>query len=276
MERLRIGITGISGRMGGTLAAFIEERDDILLTGATEMPGHPWLGKPVNQCVPASGPEVIIQSEPSKAFSSTDAIIDFTTPDATIANSAAAREHGSVHVIGTTGLTSNHLDELATAAREAVIVRAGNMSLGINLLAGLTERVAAALNEDFDIEVLESHHRYKVDSPSGTALMLGQAAMSGRGKAVPNAVPGFHVGNSGPRTRGSIGYAAVRGGDVVGEHDVIFAADGERIILRHIATDRKIYARGAIQAAIWGQDKPFGEYDMTDVLGLNSSQGSAH
>ena len=149
------------------------------------------------------------------------------------------------------------------------IIRAGNMSLGVNLLVGLTRKVAAALGEDWDIEVIEAHHRHKVDAPSGTALMLGEAAAEGRGQSLAELRTPAREGLTGARERGSIGFSAIRGGDVVGEHDVIFAADGERVVLRHLATDRAIFARGALRAALWGQDKGPGEYDMDDVLGLN-------
>ena len=157
---------------------------------------------------------------------------------------------------------------LAPAARHAVIVRAGNMSLGVNLLVKLTQKVAAALDADWDIEVVEAHHRMKVDAPSGTALMLGRAAADGRGVDLEAMRDSGRDGITGARQRGAIGFSAIRGGDIVGEHDVIFAADGERIVLRHLATDRAIFARGALKAALWGQDKGPGEYDMMDVLGL--------
>ena len=271
MEQLKIGISGVSGRMGSTLARLAKGRDEVSLAGASERPGHPWVGRTVADCIRDSGSEALITDDPGEAFRNVDAIIDFTAPAATVSNSEVASNNGIVHVIGTTGLAAEHLEALAEASSGAVIIRAGNMSLGVNLLVGLTEKVAAALDTDFDIEILEAHHRHKVDSPSGTALMLGQAAERGRGTANASSPAHFHVGSSGPRKRGTIGYAAVRGGDVVGEHDVVFAADGERIVLRHIATDRTIFARGAIAAAIWGRGKPFGEYDMADVLGLNPS-----
>ena len=268
MEQLKIGICGVSGRMGRTLVRYVLGRDDVVLSGATEKPDHPWIGQTVKDCIKDSDCPIPVVDDPGQAFRRVDAIIDFTSPAATVSISEVASTLGIVHVVGTTGLTDEHLDVLAGAAGHAVIVRAGNMSLGVNLLVELTEKIGAALDADFDVEILESHHRHKVDSPSGTALMLGRAAERGRGAANPKSPPHFHVGNTGPRKRGAIGYSAVRGGDVVGEHDVIFAADGERVILRHIATDRAIYARGAIAAAIWGQNKPFGEYDMADVLGL--------
>jgi 4-hydroxy-tetrahydrodipicolinate reductase len=165
-------------------------------------------------------------------------------------------------------MTDAQLARLRPAARHAVIVRAGNMSLGVNLLVQLTKRVAAALDEDFDIEVIEAHHHRKVDAPSGTALMLGEAAAEGRGVRLAEVSDRGRDGMTGPRERGHIGFSAIRGGDIVGEHDVLFAAPGERIILRHVATDRAIFARGALKAALWGQDKAPGEYDMVDVLGL--------
>ena len=157
---------------------------------------------------------------------------------------------------------------LEPASRHAVIVRAGNMSLGVNLLTQLTRKVAEALDEDFDIEVIEAHHNQKVDAPSGTALMLGEAAAEGRGVSLSDVSDRGRDGITGSRKRGHIGFSAIRGGDIVGEHDVMFAAAGERIILRHIASDRSVFARGALRAALWGQDKSPGQYDMIDVLGL--------
>ncbi|MFK7877357.1 MAG: 4-hydroxy-tetrahydrodipicolinate reductase, partial [Paracoccaceae bacterium] len=157
---------------------------------------------------------------------------------------------------------------LAPASKGCVQMRAGNMSLGVNLLVQLTRQVAAALDEDFDIEVIEAHHHHKVDAPSGTALMLGQAAADGRQVALKDVTDSGRDGITGARTRGDIGFSAIRGGDIVGEHDVLFAAKGERIVLRHLATDRAIFARGALKAALWAQDKAPGQYDMLDVLGL--------
>jgi len=171
-------------------------------------------------------------------------------------------------VIGTTGLSDDDLKAINAAARHAVIVRAGNMSLGVNLLVKLTQKVAAALDADFDIEIIEAHHNQKVDAPSGTALMLGQAAAAGRGVDLVDVRDSGRDGITGARKRGDIGFTAIRGGDIVGDHDVLFAAMGEQITLRHRATDRAVFARGALKAALWGQDKAPGEYDMMDVLGL--------
>ena len=195
-------------------------------------------------------------------------MVVYTDPAGTVELAARAGQARAVHVIGTTGLSGDDLARLRAAARHAVIVRAGNMSLGINLLSKLTKLAAAALDDDFDIEVVEAHHNQKVDAPSGTALMLGAAAAEGRGVKLADVADRGRDGIVGARTRGDIGFASIRGGDIVGEHEVIFAGAGERIILRHIATDRGLYARGALRAALWGQDKKPGEYDMSDVLGL--------
>ncbi len=211
---------------------------------------------------------VTVTDDPLDPFSVAQAVLDFTAPAASIEYAGLCAQTRAVHVIGTTGFTQEQLGALEPAARHAVIVQAGNMSLGVNLLTVLTRKVAAALGEDFDIEVVEMHHRHKVDAPSGTALMLGEAAAEGRGVELPAVADRGRDGLTGPRQAGAIGFAALRGGDVVGEHDVIFAAPGERIVLRHIATDRAIFARGALRAALWGQDRKPGRYDMTDVLGL--------
>jgi 4-hydroxy-tetrahydrodipicolinate reductase len=211
---------------------------------------------------------VTVTDDALEAFSRAQGVIDFTAPAATVEFAALAAQARAVHVIGTTGLEAEHLAKIAAAARHAVIVRAGNMSLGVNLLVRMTQKIAAALDADWDIEVVEAHHRMKVDAPSGTALMLGQAAAEGRGVVLDEVRDSGRDGITGARKRGAIGFSAIRGGDIVGEHDVIFAADGERVVLRHIATDRAIFARGALRAVLWGQDKGPGEYDMIDVLGL--------
>ena len=211
---------------------------------------------------------VIVTDDAIEAFAKAQAVIDFTSPAATVEFAGLAAQARAVHVIGTTGLSGTDLAAIAAAARHAVIIRAGNMSLGVNLLTQLTKKVAAALDEDFDIEIVEAHHNKKVDAPSGTALMLGEAAAEGRGVSLDEVSDRGRDGITGARKRGDIGFSAIRGGDIVGEHDVIFAAAGERIILRHVATDRAVFARGALKAALWGQNKTPGEYDMVDVLGL--------
>lgn len=261
-------ITGASGRMGQMLVRLLQGSDRARLVACIERAGHAWVGRDVGVCMGGAPLGVMVTDDALEAFARAQAVIDFTAPAATVEFAALAAQARAVHVIGTTGLEAEHLTRIAAAAHHAVIVRAGNMSLGVNLLVRMTQKVAQALDADWDIEVVEAHHRMKVDAPSGTALMLGQAAAEGRGVDLAEVSDRGRDGITGARTRGSIGFSAIRGGDIVGEHDVIFAADGERVVLRHIATDRAVFARGAIRAAIWGQGQKPGEYDMMDVLGL--------
>lgn len=263
-----IVITGASGRMGQMLIRTVVESDKARLVGAIERDGHAWIGRDVGEAMGIGTLGVVVESDPLEAFARAHAVIDFTAPAATLNFAKYAAQARVVHVIGTTGMSDAEIARLEPASRHAVIVRAGNMSLGVNLLVQLTRKVAEALDDDFDIEVIEAHHNSKVDAPSGTALMLGQAAAEGRGVDLTKVSDSGRDGMTGARQRGHIGFSAIRGGDIVGEHDVMFAAPGERIVLRHIATDRGIFARGALKAALWGQDKKPGQYDMMDVLGL--------
>ncbi|MEQ9694423.1 4-hydroxy-tetrahydrodipicolinate reductase [Shimia sp. SDUM112013] len=263
-----IVITGASGRMGQMLINTVVGSDKVRLVGAIEREGHPWVGQDVGEAMGGQPLGVVVTDEPLEAFAKAQAVIDFTAPSATLQFAKLAAQARAVHVIGTTGMTDEDIAKLEPCARHAVIVRAGNMSLGVNLLTQLTRKVAAALDADFDIEVIEAHHHHKVDAPSGTALMLGEAAAEGRGVKLSDVADRARDGITGARKRGDIGFVAIRGGDIVGEHDVLFAAPGERITLRHVATDRSVFARGALKAALWGQDKKPGEYDMLDVLGL--------
>ncbi len=264
-----IAITGVSGRMGQMLAREVAAHPDMHLAGGVERTGHEWIGQDVGTAMGGAANGVIVTDDPAVGFTDAQAVIDFTAPVATLAFAAAAAKAGIVHVIGTTGMNADEIARLKGPASRAVIVRAGNMSLGVNLLTLLTRKVAAALDEDFDIEIIESHHNQKVDAPSGTALMLGEAAAEGRGVALEDVSDSGRDGITGARKRGDIGFSAIRGGDIVGEHDVMFAGAGERIILRHIASDRALFARGALKAALWGQGRDPGEYDMLDVLGLS-------
>jgi 4-hydroxy-tetrahydrodipicolinate reductase len=263
-----IVITGPSGRMGQMLIKTVLESDKAKLVGVVERAGHDWIGQDIGVAMGGAAVGVTVTDDALEAFAKAQAVIDFTAPSATVEFAALAAQARAVHVIGTTGFEDEDLTKLNAAARHAVIVRAGNMSLGVNLLTKLTKKVAEALDEDFDIEIVEAHHNKKVDAPSGTALMLGEAAAEGRGVSLADVRDSGRDGITGARTKGDIGFAVIRGGDVVGEHDVIFAAAGERIVLRHLATDRAIFARGALKAALWGQTKEPGEYDMMDVLGL--------
>jgi 4-hydroxy-tetrahydrodipicolinate reductase len=254
--------------MGQMLVHEIAASDRLRLVGAVERAGHDWIGSDLGICMGGAESGILVTDDALEAFAQAQAVIDFTTPEATVEFADLAAQARAVHVIGTTGLGAEHIARIGRAAHHAVIVRAGNMSLGVNLLTLLTKKVAAALDADWDIEVVETHHNRKVDAPSGTALMLGEAAAEGRGVDLDEVSDRGRDGITGARTRGDIGFTAIRGGDVVGEHDVIFATAGERIILRHIASDRALFARGALRAALWGQDKEPGAYDMLDVLGL--------
>jgi 4-hydroxy-tetrahydrodipicolinate reductase len=254
--------------MGQMLINQVTASDHCNLVGVLERTGHPWVGRDIGEAMGGAAIGITVTDDALEAFAKAQAVIDFTGPEATVAFAGLAAQARAVHVIGTTGLSDDDLKAINAAARHAVIVRAGNMSLGVNLLVKLTEKVAAALDADFDIEITEAHHNQKVDAPSGTALMLGQAAAAGRGVDLVDVRDGGRDGITGARKRGDIGFTAIRGGDIVGDHDVLFAAMGEQITLRHRATDRAVFARGALKAALWGQDKPPGEYDMMDVLGL--------
>ena len=268
MEKPGIVVTGASGRMGQMLVRTILDSDQARLVGAVVRPGNPWIGRDLGQAMGGAPLGITVTDDAVGAIAGAQAVIDFTSPAVTVAIAELAAQARAVHVIGTTGLEPADLARIKAAARHAPIIRAGNMSLGVNLLVGLTRKVAAALGEDWDIEVVEAHHNRKVDAPSGTALMLGEAAAEGRGHTLDELRTPAREGITGARVHGSIGFSAIRGGDIVGEHDVIFASTGERVILRHVATDRAIFARGALRAALWGQDKGPGEYDMADVLGL--------
>ena len=268
MSSTAIAVMGASGRMGQMLIEIINASDKAHLIAVTERPGHDWVGRDLGEAMGGAATGVPVVGDPLDAIVKAQAVIDFTSPAATLAHAKLVAQARAVHVIGTTGMSEDEIAALEPCARHATIIRAGNMSLGVNLLVKLTQQVAAALDEDFDIEVVEAHHRHKVDAPSGTALMLGEAAAEGRGVKLSEVSDRGRDGMTGARNRGDIGFAAIRGGDVVGEHDVIFAADGERIVLRHLATDRAIFARGALKAALWGQGKGPGQFDMMDVLGL--------
>jgi 4-hydroxy-tetrahydrodipicolinate reductase len=272
MTRMKIAVTGAAGRMGRELIRAVRGREDCLLAGAMEQPGSLALGQDAGLLAGLGKVGVPITDDPLELFARVDAVLDFTAPAASVEFAGLAANARIVHVLGTTGLGPQDDAQVEAAARHAVVVRSGNMSLGVNLLAALTRKVAAALDADFDIEILEMHHRHKVDAPSGTALMLGKAAAEGRGVDLGQVGVRSRDGHTGARRRGDIGFAALRGGSVVGEHSVLFAADGELIELTHRAADRGIFARGAVKAALWGRGKPPGLYSMMDVLGLDAAE----
>jgi 4-hydroxy-tetrahydrodipicolinate reductase len=268
MGDYKIGVMGAGGRMGRELARVVHASQQCRLAGGVETAGSPAIGQDIGVLAGLGELGVKVGADPLELVASVDAILDFTVPAATVEFAGLAANARIVHVIGTTGLKEDHEAAIKAAARHATIVKAGNMSLGVNLLVALTRKVAEALDADFDIEVLEMHHKHKVDAPSGTALMLGEAAAQGRKIALKDHSVRVRDGHTGERRRGDIGFATLRGGNVVGDHTVIFASEGERIELTHKASDRGIFARGAVKAALWGQGKGPGMFSMADVLGI--------
>ena len=269
MADMRLIVAGAGGRMGRALTRVISETAGAVLTGALEAPGSELLGKDAG--VLAGLPEngVKLSADLWTLSADADGILDFTVPGATIANVAIAAQRGLVHVIGTTGLSSSDDAVIKSVTQRAIVVKSGNMSLGINLLAALVKRVAQSLDEGFDIEILEMHHKSKIDAPSGTALLLGEAAAAGRGIALGERSARGRDGVTGARRSGDIGFASLRGGTAAGDHSVIFAGPSERLTLAHHAEDRMIFAHGALKAALWAHGKKPGYYTMADVLGLS-------
>lgn len=266
---MRLVIAGAAGRMGRALVRAVAETEGAELSGAFERPGSEALGKDAGELAGVGPLGVKVSEDPLTLLAAADGVIDFTTPDATVSLAEIAAQARIVHVIGTTGLGETHLQRLDAAARHAVVIRSGNMSLGVNLLAGLARQAARALGPDWDVEIVEMHHRAKVDAPSGTALLLGEAVAQGREIALAEKSVRVRDGHTGPRVEGTIGFATLRGGTVVGDHMVILAGPGERVELGHRAEDRMIFARGAVKAALWGRGAKPGHYGMADVLGLN-------
>ena len=269
MSDMGLVVVGAAGRMGQALIRMIQEVDGVRLAGAVERTGSAALGRDAGELAGVGPLGVPIADDPLPVFARADGVLDFTAPAATVAFAGYAAQARIVHVIGTTGCSAADDAGIAAAARHAAIVKSGNMSLGVNLLAVLVEQAARALDAaDFDIEVLEMHHRAKVDAPSGTALLLGEAAAAGRGIDLAERGVRARDGHTGPRPAGAIGFAALRGGSVVGDHSVILAGPGERVTLSHHAEDRAIFARGAVKAALWARGRKPGLYSMRDVLGL--------
>jgi 4-hydroxy-tetrahydrodipicolinate reductase len=268
MADMRLVVAGAAGRMGRVLIEIIRQTPGAQLAGAIEQPGSIAIGQDAGLLAGCGQMGVEISGDALTTLTGADGVLDFTSPQSTIELAALAAQARIVHVIGTTGLGPDHLAKIEAAARHAVIVRSGNMSLGVNLLAALVEKVAATLGPDYDIEIVEMHHRMKVDAPSGTALLLGEAAAQGRGIGLDQHSVRVRDGHTGLRRVGDIGFASLRGGTVIGEHKVIFAGPGERLELVHVSEDRSIFARGAVQAALWGKSQKPGLYSMADVLGL--------
>ena len=268
MSDMRLIVAGAGGRMGRTLVKAIAETPGLVVVGAVEDARSPLLGQDSGVLAGLGNNGVALTADAKSLLAKADGIIDFTVPKATVA--FAGLTAGKVHIIGTTGLSVEEEAQIKEAAKTAVIVKSGNMSLGVNLLAALTKRVAKTLGDEFDIEIVEMHHNKKIDAPSGTALLLGRAAAEGRGIDLAKRAARGRDGETGARTIGDIGFASLRGGSVVGEHSVIFAGQAERIELVHRAEDRMIFARGALKAAVWARDQKPGLYSMADVLGLGN------
>jgi 4-hydroxy-tetrahydrodipicolinate reductase len=269
MADMRLIVAGAGGRMGRALTRAISETPGAVLTGALEAPGSDLLGKDAG--VLAGLPEngIKLSADLWSLSANADGMLDFTVPGATIANVAIAAQRGLVHVIGTTGLSASDEAVIKSVTDRAVVVKSGNMSLGVNLLAALVRQVAKSLDESFDIEIVEMHHKAKIDAPSGTAFLLGEAAAAGRGISLAKHSARGRDGHTGARRPGDIGFASLRGGTVTGDHSVIFAGPHERLTLSHHAEDRSLFAQGALKAALWAHGKKPGLYSMADVLGLS-------
>ena len=266
---MRIVVTGAGGRMGQTLLRAVHAAPGMRVVGAVERTGSVAVGRDAGELAGLGPLGITVTDEPLPVFATADGVLDFTAPEATVAFAGFAAQARIVHVIGTTGCSEADDEKIRAAARHTPIVKSGNMSLGVNLLSVLVEQAARALDAaGWDIEVLEMHHRHKVDAPSGTALLLGAAAAKGRDIDLADNSVRVRDGHTGPRPEGSIGFATLRGGSVIGDHSVLFAGDGELVEIRHQALDRTLFANGAVKAALWARDRKPGLYSMRDVLGL--------
>ncbi len=268
MSDMKIAVMGAAGRMGRELVRAVHATPGCVVAGGVEPADSPAIGADLGTLSEIEKLSIPVTSDALELCTNVDAIIDFTTPTATREFAGIAANARIIHVIGTTGLSEEDETAIAAAARHATVIKAGNMSLGVNLLVALTAKVAAALDQDFDIEIVEMHHRHKVDAPSGTALMLGEAAAVARDLPLEDHAVRTRDGHTGARKKDEIGFQSLRGGGVIGEHTVIFASEGERIELTHRAGDRSIFATGAVKAALWGNGKGPGLYSMADVLGI--------
>jgi 4-hydroxy-tetrahydrodipicolinate reductase len=263
-----IGVTGAAGRMGAMLIREVIRTEGCALVGTTEAPGHAAVGQDAGVFAGVAPMGIAVSDDPERLFALADAVLDFSAPGASANHAALAARYRRVLVLGTTGHDAHQQAAVAEAAAQCPIVQAPNMSICVTLLLAVTERVAGVLGEDYDIEIVEMHHRHKVDAPSGTALGLGRAAARGRGVKLDEVAVRARDGHTGARRKGTIGFAALRGGDVVGDHSVIFAADGERLELTHRSTSRRTFARGAVRAALWARGRSPGLYSMADVVGV--------
>ena len=266
---MKIGIAGCAGRMGQMLIKEVLGNPGTQLFGATEAPNNPTLGRDPGLLVGANATGLIVTDDSIALFCNSDAVIDFTTPKTTIKHAQLATETHTALIVGTTGFQPDQQSELESFSTNAFIFQASNFSVGVNLLIGLSEQVGALLGNDYDAEILEMHHKHKVDAPSGTALALGKAVAKGRGLSLDDVTEPARYGTTGARKPGNIGFATLRGGAVIGDHTVMFAADGERIELTHKASERNIYSAGAVRAALWSQSRGNGFYGMSEMLGFS-------
>ncbi|MGK9052163.1 4-hydroxy-tetrahydrodipicolinate reductase [Xaviernesmea oryzae] len=267
---MKLVVVGAAGRMGQTLIRVIHETDGVTLHAAVEREGSAFIGKDAGELAGVGTLGIPLTTDPLRAFLDAEGVLDFTAPAGSVTFAGLAAQARIVHVIGTTGCSAEDEEKFKAAARHARVVKSGNMSLGVNLLGVLVGQAAKALPAaGWDIEIVEMHHKHKVDAPSGTALLLGEAAAKGRGIDLASQSVRVRDGHTGPRPAGTIGFATLRGGSVVGDHSVLLAAEGELVTLSHSARDRSIFARGAVAAALWARDKKPGFYSMLDVLGLS-------
>ena len=263
---LRVAITGACGHMGSTLVLAVMGHEELRLSGALERAGHPLLRRDIGSHVGLDTCGITISDDIKSVVAETDVVIDFSSPSHSVALSSVVAELGKIHVIGTTGFSDEEESVLQKSASSCVIVKSANMSVGVNVMRVLTQQAASILDTHFDVEILDVHHRRKVDAPSGTALALAESVARGRGLGAGGKHEGLRWGHSQAREQGRVGFGALRGGDAVGTHTVFFLGDGETFEMTHRAQDRSIYAQGALQAALWARGQPHGLYDMVDVF----------
>lgn len=268
-KRIKISIVGAAGKMGSQIALQVLNSEIFELVGAIEAKGSQSLGKDIASIIGIDKTGITITEDSLGCVLNSDAIIDFSSPNSTVAICELTAQARKVHVIGTTGFSDRQEDQILAASRHATIIKSGNMSLGINALLGSVEKLSGALDDSWDIEISDMHHKHKVDSPSGTALDLAEAVASGRGVDLESAKDIARNGNALERKEGDIGIVSLRGGSVIGDHSVIFAGDGERVVVSHFAENRNIFVKGALRSAQWGIDKGPGLFSTKDVLGFN-------
>lgn len=267
-DDVKVGVVGCAGRMGQLIVREVSATDGCVVAGATEASGNPAVGQDAGAVAGIGDIGVTVGDDPAAMIAAVDAVVDFTVPAATVEHARLAAQAEAVLIACTTGLDPDQEAQVARAAQHVPVVRAPNMSIGVTVLLALTEEVAGILGPEYDIEIVEMHHRHKVDAPSGTAIGLGEAAAAGRNVDLAAVRKAVRDGHTGPRPAGEIGFATLRGGDVPGDHSVIFAGEGERIELTHRAGSRQVFAAGAVRALLWAKDKPSGLYSMKQVLGF--------